>query len=290
MMKKTISKLTFALLAFVSALAFADTSVWVVESGARRVYLGGTIHILRAWDFPLPSEFDKAYQQANTIVFETELGKLRKAQIQLMRSAVFKYHDGRTLDQVLSRKAYMTLMGYSEKIGVPIAKLHPFKPPIAIAALHSVELRRNGMTEDGVDVHFYNKAVADGKATRGLASVKEHLKYLAEEADGDEDDYVIHAIQDFKRMTMMLSQLVTAWRNGDEKGIERLSINQMKTNYPKLYEKLLVERNQKWVPIIESYFKTPETEFVLVGAAHLPGEYGLLKLLADRGYSINKLQ
>ena len=65
MMKKTISKLTFALLAFVSAFAFADTSVWVVESGARRVYLGGTIHILRAWDFPLPSEFDKAYQQAN---------------------------------------------------------------------------------------------------------------------------------------------------------------------------------------------------------------------------------
>ncbi len=290
MMKKTICILTFSLLALFSAVAFADTSVWVVKSGARSVYLGGTIHILRAWDFPLPAEFDKAYRKANTIVFETELGKLRNAEIQQMRPAEFKYGDGRTLDQVLSRKAYMTLMGYSEKIGVPIARLHPFKPSIAVAALHRVELRRNGMTEDGVDLHFYNKAVADGKATRGLASVEEHLKYLAEEADGDEDDYVIHAIQDFKRMTMMLSQLVTAWRNGDEKGMERISVNEMKTKYPKLYEKLLVGRNKKWMPIIESYFKTPETEFVLVGAAHLPGEYGLLKQLADRGYTINRLR
>lgn len=290
MMKKTIGILTFALLAFVSGLAFADTSVWVVKSGKRSVYLGGTLHVLRAWDFPLPSEFDKAYQKASTIVFETEIGKLRNAQTQQMRRSAFTYHDGRTLEQVLSRKAYMTLMGYSEKIGVPIASLHPFKPPFAVAALNSVELQRNGMTEDGVDLHFYNKALADGKATRGLASVEEHLKYLAEEADGDEDDYVIHAIQDFKRMTMMLSQLVTAWRSGDEQGIERISINEMKRKYPKLFEKIVVERNQKWLPIIEAYFKTSATEFVLVGAAHLPGEYGLLRLLADRGYTISRLR
>ena len=83
--------------------------------------------------------------------------------------------------------------------------------------------------------------------------------------------------------------MVAMWRNGDEKGIDRLSIAQLKTTYPKLYDKLLVERNRKWMPIIESYFKTPATEFVLVGAAHLAGEHGLLKQLADRGYTISRL-
>ncbi|MEE8305402.1 MAG: TraB/GumN family protein, partial [Candidatus Tectomicrobia bacterium] len=39
----------------------------------------------------------------------------------------------------------------------------------------------------------------------------------------------------------------------------------------------------------ESYFKTPATEFVLVGAAHLVGEQGILKLLAERGYTISRL-
>lgn len=290
MKKNTACFFTFAILLLWHAVGFSDTSVWVATSGGQKVYLGGTIHMLRAWDFPLPVEFDQAYRNASIIVFETELGKLKGARHRQVQRSEFIYRDGRTLDQVLSRKAYMTLMGYSEKIGMPVSILHPLKPSIAVAALHSVELQRNGMTEDGVDYHFYEKAVADGKIIRGLASVKEHLKYLAEEADGDEDDYVIHAIEDFKRMSIQIGQMVTMWRNGDEKGIDQLSIDQLKTTYPNLYDKLLVERNRKWMPIIESYFKTPATEFVLVGAAHLAGEHGLLKQLSDRGYTISRLR
>jgi uncharacterized protein YbaP (TraB family) len=289
MKKYTACFFFFVILLLWHAVSFADTSVWVATSGGQKVYLGGTIHMLRSWDFPLPVEFDQAYQNASIIVFETELGKLKDARLRQIQQSEFIYRDGRTLDQVLSRKAYMTLMGYSEKIGMPVSNLHPLKPSIAVAALQSVELQRNGMTEDGVDYHFYEKAVADGKIIRGLASVNEHLKYLAEEADGNEDDYVIHAIEDFKRMSIQIGQMVTMWRNGDEKGIDRLSIDQLKTTYPNLYDRLLVERNQKWMPIIESYFKTPATEFVLVGAAHLAGEHGLLKQLGDRGYTISRL-
>lgn len=290
MIKKLVFLFTFTVLLLWHAVSFADTSVWVAASGERTVYLGGTIHMLRAWDFPLPVEFDQAYKKASTIVFETELGTLKNARLQQINRSDFTYNDGRTLDQVLSRKAYMTLMGYSEKIGVPVSHLHLLKPSIAVAALQSVELRRNGMTEKGVDYHFYERAVADGKVTRGLASVEEHLKYLAEQADGDEDDYVIHAIKDFKRMTMLLSQMVDMWRKGDTARIDQFSIAEMKAKYPKLYDRLLVERNRKWMPIIESYFKTPATEFVLVGAAHLAGEQGLLKQLADRGYRIDRLR
>ena len=290
MIKKAVCFFIFTTLLLWYAVGFADTAVWVAAAGDRKVYLGGTIHMLRAWDFPLPVEFDLAYKKASIVVFETELGELKNARLQQIDRSDFTYHDGRTLDQVLSRKAYMALMGYSEKIGVPVSHLHPFKPSIAVAALQSVELRRNGMTEKGVDYHFYERAVADGKTTRGLASVDEHLKYLAEQADGDEDDYVIHAIKDFKRMTMLLSQMVDMWRKGDTARIDQFSIAEMKSKYPNLYDRLLVERNRKWMPAIESYFKTPATEFVLVGAAHLAGEHGLLKQLADRGYTITRLR
>ena len=289
MIKKTVCFLFLTMLVLWHAVSFADTSVWVASAGGHKVYLGGTIHMLRAWDFPLPAEFDQAYQKSSIIVFETELGKLKHARQRQIERSTFTYHDGRTLDQVLSHKAYMTLMGYSEKIGVPVSRLHPFKPSIAVAALQSVEMQRNGMTENGVDFHFYERAVADGKITRGLASVDEHLKYLAEEADGDEDDYVIHAIKEFKRMTMMFSQMVSMWREGDATSIDQFSIAELKTTYPKLYDRLLVERNRTWMPIIESYFKTPATEFILVGAAHLAGEHGLLKQLAERGYTIDRV-
>ncbi len=288
-MKKTACLFAFTIMVLWHVAVFADTSVWVVTSGGQTVYLGGTIHMLRAWDFPLPAEFEQAYQKSDTIVFETDIGRLNDPGNQQILLSEMMYTDGRTLDKVLSHKAYMTLMGYAEKIGVPISSLLPFKPPMAVMTLFSVELQRNGITEDGVDQHFYDKAVADGKSTIGLESLEDHIGFLADMSTGDEDDFVIHSIKDFKRMSQVMSQMVAMWRDGDEKGLDQIFIAEMKTKYPRLYEQLLIERNKNWMPIIESYFKTPATEFVLVGAAHLVGEQGILKLLAERGYTISRL-
>ena len=68
-----------------------------------------------------------------------------------------------------------------------------------------------------------------------------------------------------------------------------LSIQDFKTDYPDVYESLLVVRNNNWMPQIERLFSTPETEFVLVGALHLAGPDSVLKKLKDKGYSVTKL-
>ena len=36
---------------------------------------------------------------------------------------------------------------------------------------------------------------------------------------------------------------------------------------------------------IEGYLKTKETYFVVVGAGHLVGDKGIIKMLKERGYS-----
>ena len=36
-------------------------SIWLVRSGDNVIYLGGTVHLLRPSDYPLPDEFDEAY-------------------------------------------------------------------------------------------------------------------------------------------------------------------------------------------------------------------------------------
>ena len=54
-------------------------------------------------------------------------------------------------------------------------------------------------------------------------------------------------------------------------------------------EALLVQRNNAWMQIIEPMFRDDDTEFVLVGAAHLVGEDGLLSQLQAKGYTITQL-
>ncbi|MCZ6872982.1 MAG: TraB/GumN family protein [bacterium] len=289
-MQKMLAQCVFAIIVFCHLPLHADTSVWVATSADRTVYLGGTIHMLRHSDFPLPVEFNKAYQNAEIIIFETDIGKMNDPSVQQLVLAHMMYSDGRSLQKVLSPETYATLKAHCEKIGVPISSLHPFKPAMAILMLFSLELQRMGVAQAGVDAHFYQKAIADGKSIMELEPLEAQLAFLASMGEGNEDNFVIHAIKDFKRTRELIEQLIVAWREGKVSAFEQLFLADMKRDYPVLHRKLLVERNQNWLPLIESYFETPETEFVLVGAAHLVGEQGILKQLAKRGYTINKLR
>ena len=51
----------------------AQTSVWKVSKGANTLYIAGTFHVLRQSDYPLPSSYDKAYEKATVLAFETDL-------------------------------------------------------------------------------------------------------------------------------------------------------------------------------------------------------------------------
>ena len=62
----------------------ADTSLWKVQLHNSATYIGGTCHVLRKSDYPLPEEFVKAYEDSDIIVFETQLEELNTPETQEM--------------------------------------------------------------------------------------------------------------------------------------------------------------------------------------------------------------
>lgn len=67
-------------LLLISQKASAQSSVWKVEKNGRQIYLGGTIHLLTKADYPLPGEFDLAYNkpQRQFETFQQHLSFLSK--------------------------------------------------------------------------------------------------------------------------------------------------------------------------------------------------------------------
>jgi uncharacterized protein YbaP (TraB family) len=59
--------------------------------------------------------------------------------------------------------------------------------------------------------------------------------------------------------------------------------------YPQLYSKLILERNQRWLPQIEAMIKQGDNALIVVGAAHLVGKDGVIQLLKQRGYLVEQL-
>jgi uncharacterized protein len=66
-------------------------------------------------------------------------------------------------------------------------------------------------------------------------------------------------------------------------------MNESMKEFPVLNERLLVERNKNWIPHIETYLKSNQNHIVVVGAAHMVGEAGVINLLRKKGYTVEQL-
>jgi len=276
------------LVALLPSLLLAQSSVWKVSKGEQSLYIGGTCHVLRSTDYPLPTEFDRAYAAADTLVFEIDPAAAQDPTFAMQLLAKASYTDGRTLKTVLSPEAYAALAAQGTQSGLPIELLNTLKPGMVMMMLTMQELTKAGVSEEGVDMHYHARGVKDGKSVRSLETPEFQIDLVTSMGEGIENELVLYGLEDLSHMKELFNELIGAWRSGDVDQIEALFIADM-VDYPELYSKLLVDRNQRWIPQIEAYLKTPEIEFVLVGAAHAAGEDGILALLKAQGYTIEQL-
>lgn len=269
--------------------AKADTSVWSVRSGDNVIYLGGTVHLLRPSDYPLPAEFEEAYQASSELYFETDMASMNDLSVQAQMLQQLTYGDGQSLSTVLSDEAYSALSAYTATAGLPIAMLNKFKPGLLISTLQVLVFQSMGFTPEGVDAFFHSRAVGDGKSEGQLETVQEQIGFIAAMGEGYESEFILLSLQDLAETGDVMGGMIGAWRSGDAERLSSLFVEEMKEEAPELYDSLLLQRNLKWIPQIDRMLEDADTEFVLVGAAHIVGENGLLDLLAQKGYEVNQL-
>jgi uncharacterized protein YbaP (TraB family) len=152
-----------------------------------------------------------------------------------------------------------------------------------------MEFQKLGFTPQGVDAYFFSKAESEGKYTGELESIDEQIAMLARMGEGYESEFVLYSIRDFAQIGTTIESMLQAWRQGDTQLLLAEFVEPMLAETPNLYASLLVERNNNWMPAIEAMFETQDTEFVLVGVAHVVGEHGLITMLQDKGYDVVQL-
>jgi uncharacterized protein YbaP (TraB family) len=266
----------------------AQSPVWKVSRGEDSFYLGGTCHLLRATDYPLPQAFEQGYKEADRLAFEVSPKEMQEpsAAGRMMQAGV--YAENKSLQDVLSPEVYAALAEQGEKRSLPIVMLKNFKPGIAVMMLTMQELVRKGISVEGVDLYYSNRATEDGKPTEGLETIDFQIDLLCNMGAGYENEFVRYSLEDLNKLNEMIDPLLDAWRVGDTNEMETLFLKDMK-RYPKLYHDLLVARNQRWLPRFEEFLETEETELVLVGFGHLVGDDGLIYLLRQLNCTVECL-
>ncbi len=288
-MKRTrfLILLCFQLLLMYTAL-FSQSSVWKVSGNGNTLFLAGTVHILREQDFPLPETYDQAYEQADMLVFETDIQAVESPEVmtRVMRSSI--YGDDTTLQTMLSKNVYDSLKTAFDSAGMSIAMFSKMRVSMVVLTLTALKMEQMGFTNSGVDIYFYNKGKQDQKSFKFLESIDEQIHLLLHMGDGNENQFVRYSLRDMENMESEFMEMISAWRKGSGQMAKKF-IAEMKKDYPNLYKDLLVNRNLKWLKALNNFLETDEVEMVLVGDLHLYGEEGLLKSLQQAGYKTDQV-
>lgn len=268
----------------------AESSVWRAERDGAVIYFGGTCHFLRASDYPLPPEFDRAYVEAERLIFETDLAAMADVTWQRRLLAEGRYADGSTLRDHVEPETWTAIADYAKSAGLPLPVLASMKPWMLTVTIAVLEWQKLGAAEDGVDAHFDARARVDGKAVAGLEEIEQHLSYLTSLAVGEEDEMIRSTLRDIDRAPDIIDEVISAWRAGDVAHLDEELFGDMREEFPAVHEALITGRNRKWMEQIETFWATPEVEFVLVGVGHFGGEEGLLTLLRRSGAAVTRIQ
>lgn len=282
-------KITFFFsLLLLATTSQAETSIWKISKGSHTHFIGGTFHLLKPSDYPLPKEFEQAYNQVNWLVFETDLNEIEQPSFQQEFLTAMRLPTGKILADKLSPKAYAALIRYAAKNNIDIAHWQHLKPQMISLIISLKELKRLGLTAQGVDSHIADKAKQDGKLITHLESVQQQIHFISTMSEGNESALILQTLDDMQNLAAELETISKAWRLGDSKQLYETGIKPMMKDYPQVYQSLLVERNNNWLPTIENLMAEKESKLILVGALHLIGEDGLLEQLRKRGYEVEQ--
>jgi hypothetical protein len=282
-----------ALLAFVALAetprAAATSLLWKVSNGRGTVYLAGSIHMLTADYYPLNPVLTSAFGECDLLVEEIDFDAAQMTDAQLQMLVRGMLPAAQSLDAVISKDTYALVAARVKQLGLPIEPLRRFKPWALALTLLGMEWQGAGLDPDlGLDKHFYDLARARKVPVQALETIEYQISRFDEMTMPEQDRLLASTLKELDTQKGAVTELMDAWKRGDAATIERIVLADVR-NEPRIYERLLVERNQMWLPQIEALFARPGRAFVVVGAAHLVGPDGLLALLEARGYTVEQL-
>jgi uncharacterized protein YbaP (TraB family) len=291
-----------AVLPLIAALVLAAPAAWVPRARAASrsflwkatgrqgvVYLVGSVHLLRKDYYPLSPALDDAYTDSDLLVEEVDMGDMLAPDAQMRLAMRGMLPAGQSLENVVT-PATMTLVTRTvADLGMSVEPLKQLKPWMLALYLLGLEWQKAGFDADlGLDKHFYDRAKTDGKRVQALETLEYQIARFDEMTTDQQDHLLFESLNELGTEQASVTALADAWKAGDAPAVERIVLQDVESDQA-MYQRLLVDRNRNWLPVVDALLNRPGRAFVVVGAAHLIGPDGLLQMLKAKGYAVEQM-
>jgi len=267
---------------------YNNSMIYKIRGETNTVYILGSLHALAEEYYPLTRAFSYAYYNSQKLVFEIAPEILFSKTNQLARDKYSTFQNGMTLRKALSPKTHRRLEKHLLQMGINIEDIQNYKPWKAyLIASGGLDSAKDFRPDLGIEMYFYQRAKDAGKPIGGLETPKDQWDAFDNLTFKEQEALIIEVLKDRTKLEKEFVQLVKSWHQGDLQGMAK-HVETYKT-FPKYYHGILVRRNHNWIPKIEKFLKDTKNYFVIVGVAHLAGEDGLLALLKEKGYELERV-
>jgi uncharacterized protein YbaP (TraB family) len=253
-------------------------------------YLLGSLHFGSKEMYPLPPKITDAFNVAEVLVVEADLQNAQASEAvkKLMAEAV--YPEGVSLEEHVKPGTWRKLMSVAQKLNIPEAKLRQQQPWLAALTITTESLAKSGFDPAmGIDRAFVKDAGAK-KPILQLESAEAQIKLLQALTGLEQEQWLLQALLDADKGPALFQEVADAWRKGDAESMDmivRRSFDSSPTA-AKLFQLFFTDRNAAMAKKIEEMTADGRKYFFVVGAGHLGGDQGIVKLLEEKGFRIEQ--
>lgn len=277
--------------ASVFSQALENTLLWEVSGKglSKPSYLFGTYHLLNNefLDKKQPKALD-CFRKSEGVVVETVIDtpSMMKAQ---MHMVMFDNKVSALLDTAAYRilkKDIQTIMG------VDVALLEQMKP-MALATILTIGYAKDTNPElaeykgKPLDQYFATEGTKEGKQVHALETVEAQMTMLFDHYTLQEQAAQLSEMLLKKDLSLRIQKDVTRYYL--EQNLQKMYevSEQTKKDMPSMsnMDYLTVNRNKAWMNQLPAMLQSG-SQFIAVGALHLPGPDGLIDLLRKQGYVV----
>lgn len=250
-------------------------------------YIFGTIHMIPNEDFFFPSKFMSAFEKTKEVYFEIDMNDMSDMSkiMGLMSEMMMK--DNKTLKDFVSDEDYKLVQDFFNEMGLPLMFLERMKP-MFLSAFTDMDMNPESLKNGDMksyEMEIYDLAKSTDKHVSGLETMEFQLQLFDEIPYDVQARMLVDGIKNKSNENAEnLDELIKIYKSEDISSMAAL-IGKDENSSPEIQEKLLINRNKNWIPIITKASKE-QSCFYAVGAGHLGGKTGILQLLRDKGYTV----
>lgn len=278
---------------FEQAASKRQGALFKVSRAGQISYLFGTIHVGAKSFYPLAPEVSAALAGASQLV--VELDTRANDAFQKAVAAHGSYPAGVHIRDHVSPDTMKRLTEALHAVGITVASVAHLKPWLLANILMGLELERSGFERiNGNEFVLLAQAQARGTAVAELESADYQLSLFDTLSDADSERYLRESLVELSNGSSLRKAKATiaAWNSGDHAALDALipdAVDGGTVMSDFTRRMLLGKRNPEMAARIESFMQDGKTTFVGVGVLHLLGADSLPRLLAQRGYQVERV-